>query len=74
MAVSFGSLWWWILRNEIDSLVAVAELKRELPEGVGVGDLIGWWLYYLTVSIAIIRILKGVIWHELVTLFRRGNS
>ncbi|KAI5674899.1 hypothetical protein M9H77_05849 [Catharanthus roseus] len=71
MAVSFGWLWWWRLRDEIDSLVVVAELKRELPEGVGLVDFIGWWLYYLTVLIGSFRILKGFIWVGMVMLFKK---
>lgn len=71
MAASFGSLWWWRLRDEIDSLVVVAELKRELPEGVAMVDFVGWWLYHLTVSVGVLRILKSAVWLGMVMLFRK---
>ncbi|XP_059625305.1 uncharacterized protein LOC132268482 [Cornus florida] len=62
MAASFGSLWWWRLRDEVESLVVVAEVKRELSMGVGVTDFVGWWLYYLTVTIGMVRVVKALIW------------
>lgn len=71
MAVGFGSIWWWRLRDEIDSLVVVAELKRELPEGVAMVDFVGWWLYHLTVSVGFLRILKSVVWLAMLLLFRK---
>ncbi|KAF5931445.1 hypothetical protein HYC85_032318 [Camellia sinensis] len=51
MAASLGTLWWWRLRGEIESLVVMVEVKRELLIGVGIADFVGWWLYYLTVTI-----------------------
>lgn len=71
MAAGFGSLWWWRLRDEIDSLVVVAELKRQLPEGVAMVDFVGWWLYHLTVSVGVLRILKSVVWLAMLLLFRK---
>ncbi|KAL5561021.1 hypothetical protein UlMin_030768 [Ulmus minor] len=62
MAVSFGSLWYWRLRDEIECLVAVAEAKREMLMGVAVAEFVGWWLYYLTVTIGMIRLVKGFMW------------
>ncbi|KAL3517365.1 hypothetical protein ACH5RR_019954 [Cinchona calisaya] len=59
MGLSLGALWWWKLRDEVDSLVVVAELKGC---SFGVADFVGWWLYYLTLTIGIIRVMKGGIW------------
>ncbi|XP_027063741.1 uncharacterized protein [Coffea arabica] len=84
MAMSFGGLWWWKLRDEVDALAAaVWELimKKELQPtllvvqeqgagGLGVADLVGWWLYYLTVAIGSIRLIKGGIWLGMILLFK----
>ncbi|KAL3531536.1 hypothetical protein ACH5RR_010858 [Cinchona calisaya] len=70
MALCFGTLWWWGLRDEVDSLAVVAELKKEALLSVGVADFLGWCLYYLTVSIGITRVFKGAIWVGTVLLFR----
>ncbi|KAJ8565832.1 hypothetical protein K7X08_008408 [Anisodus acutangulus] len=51
LAMSFGGLWWWRLRDEVDSLVVVVEKKRDLLISIGLADFVGWWLYYLTVTI-----------------------
>ncbi|KAF8401326.1 hypothetical protein HHK36_012260 [Tetracentron sinense] len=79
MAASFGTLWWWRLRDEVEALVVVAELKMELLKVVGVADFVGWWLYYLTVTIGMVRLVKGLIWVGQVFLCKRrgvleGNS
>ncbi|XP_015891709.3 uncharacterized protein LOC107426125 [Ziziphus jujuba] len=71
VAVSFGSLWYWRLRGEIDSLVIVGEAKRELPMGMGMADFVGWWLYYLTVTIGMVRIVKGILWFSMILICRR---
>ncbi|OAY61931.1 hypothetical protein MANES_01G228400v8 [Manihot esculenta] len=71
MAVSFGTLWWWRLRDEVESLVIVAESRREMSVDIGVADFLGWWLYYLTVTIGVVRIVKGVMWVTMVLLCRR---
>ncbi|KAL2556495.1 uncharacterized protein Fot_01234 [Forsythia ovata] len=42
MAFTFGGLWWWRLRNEVEPLVVVAEIKREFMISVGVDDFMGW--------------------------------
>ncbi|XP_052176488.1 uncharacterized protein LOC127790799 [Diospyros lotus] len=70
MAASFGALWWWRLRTEVDSLAAMVEVKKELSLSLGIADLIGWWLYYLTVIIGIIRIVKSIMWVGAVLLCR----
>ncbi|KAK9282515.1 hypothetical protein L1049_005435 [Liquidambar formosana] len=79
LAASCGSLWWWRLRNEVESLVILAEVKKKLLMGVGVADFVGWWLYYLTVTIGMVRIVKGLMWLGMVLLSRKvegttGNS
>ncbi|EEF47261.1 uncharacterized protein LOC8267337 [Ricinus communis] len=71
LAMSLGSLWWWRLRDEVESLVIVAEAKREMSMGVGMADLLGWWLYYLTVTIGMVRIVKGLMWVMMILLCRR---
>lgn len=74
-AVSFGGLWWWRLREELESLVVVPEVKRELLMGIGAADFVAWRLYYLTVTIGLVKIVKGFMWLGL-TLSRRftGNA
>ncbi|OIT06975.1 PREDICTED: uncharacterized protein LOC109222364 [Nicotiana attenuata] len=62
MAMSFGVLWWWKLRDEVESLVVVAEMKRELIGSVDLVDFVGWWLYYMTLAIGMVKIVKGFIW------------
>ncbi|KAL9242959.1 hypothetical protein vseg_016910 [Gypsophila vaccaria] len=62
MAACFGLLSWWRLRDEVDSLVVVVEAKRAMMMKVGLGDSIGFMLYYLTVAIGMSRILKGLLW------------
>ncbi|CAN4112800.1 unnamed protein product [Withania somnifera] len=62
LAMSFGGLWWWRLRDEVESLVVVVEKKRDLLISIGLADFVGWWLYYLTVTIGMIKILKSLIW------------
>ncbi|XP_073136253.1 uncharacterized protein [Henckelia pumila] len=61
MGVGFGCLWWWRVRDEVEALAAVAEVKRELMMGIGVSDFVGWWLYYITVTIGMVGIVKGLI-------------
>ncbi|KAM7274501.1 hypothetical protein ACFE04_016367 [Oxalis oulophora] len=70
-AASFGCLWWWKLRDEIESLVIVPEAKIGISMEVGISDLIGWWLYYVTVTIGMVRIVKFVMWLGMIFLCRR---
>ncbi|GAV83622.1 hypothetical protein CFOL_v3_27068 [Cephalotus follicularis] len=66
MATSFGAFWWWILRDEVESLVVVVVVKTEMLMAVGLIDFIGWCLYYLTVTIGMVKIVK--------LLFRLGMT
>lgn len=59
---NFCGLWWWNLRDEVESLVAVAETKKDLLMSVGVADSVGWWLYYQTATIGMVRLVKGLLW------------
>ncbi|KAK7278173.1 hypothetical protein RJT34_23198 [Clitoria ternatea] len=68
LAASLGTLWWWRLREEVESLVVVAEAKKEDME---IGDFVGWWLYYLIVTIGMVRIVKGLMWMFMISLCRR---
>ncbi|TXG63291.1 hypothetical protein EZV62_010285 [Acer yangbiense] len=74
MALSIGSLWWWKLRDEVESLVVVAEAKKELLLDVGVADFVGWWLYYLTVTIGMVRIVKSLMWLGMILLCQRVRT
>lgn len=71
MAASFGWLWWWRLRDEIESLVVVTMAKKELSMNIGMTDFVGWWLYYVTVTIGMVRVVKGFIWLAVVSCRRR---
>ncbi|XP_073298814.1 uncharacterized protein [Primulina huaijiensis] len=61
MGVGFGWLWWWRVREEVEALALAADVKRELMMGIGVVDFVGWWLYYTTVTIGMVGIVKGLI-------------
>lgn len=71
VAAGFGGLWWWRLRSEVEAMVVVPELKKELMMDIGVADFVGWWLYYLTVTIGMVRIVKGLMWVGIVLLCRK---
>ncbi|XP_071715672.1 uncharacterized protein [Rutidosis leptorrhynchoides] len=74
MGGSLGGLWWWRLRDEVKSLVMVTEMKNEMDIGVGVVDLMGWWLYYLVVTIGMVRVVKCLIWFGVVLLYRKVDQ
>ena len=71
MAASLGVLWWWKLREGVETLVVMAEAKKEMLMDVGLADFIGWWLYYITVTIGMIRIVKGLMWIGMLFLCRQ---
>ena len=71
LAAGLGTLWWWRLREEVETLVLVAQVKSEQLMDVGIGDFVGWWLYYLIVTIGMVRIVKGLIWIFMISLCRR---
>ncbi|XP_062109196.1 uncharacterized protein LOC133819823 [Humulus lupulus] len=71
MAGSFGGLWYWRLRDEVESLVVVAEAKGEMLMEVGMADFAGWWLYYLTVTIGMVKVIKGLMWVGMSLFCRR---
>ncbi|XVE73444.1 hypothetical protein DITRI_Ditri11bG0118300 [Diplodiscus trichospermus] len=71
IALSVGTLWWWKLRDEVESLVVVAEAKKELSMEIEMADFLGWWLYYLTVTIGMVRVVKALLWLGMVLLCRR---
>uniref|UniRef100_A0A7N0TT22 Uncharacterized protein n=1 Tax=Kalanchoe fedtschenkoi TaxID=63787 RepID=A0A7N0TT22_KALFE len=72
VAASCGALWWWKLRDEVESMVTVAEVKKEMGLDMRVADLAGWWLYYVTVSIGVVKIVKGLM--RLGMILRQGRS
>lgn len=57
--------------NFFSYLVVVAQVKNEQLIDVGLGDFVGWWLYYVVVTIGMVRIVKGLIWMFMISLFRR---
>lgn len=71
VAMSLGGLWCWKLRDEVEALVIVAEVKKDLGMGIGVGDFVGWWLYYLAVTIGMVRLVKGMMWFGMILLCER---
>ncbi|CAE6055397.1 unnamed protein product [Arabidopsis arenosa] len=85
LAVSCGTLWWWKLRDEVEALVGVAEAKRALllllpidgnvnvSFNVGTVDFVNWWLYYMVVTIGMVRIIKGSLWFGMILLFEQGR-
>ncbi|CAN1196435.1 hypothetical protein LINPERHAP2_LOCUS43567 [Linum perenne] len=76
--MSFGALWWWWgLNEEVESLAIVAAAKwnqvGRMEDGtdlVGL-DMVGWWLYYVTFIIGMVRVAKGVMWVGLIMLCER---
>lgn len=71
MAFTFGGLWWWRLRDEMEPLVVLAEIKRELMISIEVADFMDWWLYYLTVTIGMVRVVKGLVWIVTILICRK---
>ncbi|RZC51662.1 hypothetical protein C5167_020097 [Papaver somniferum] len=67
----FGALWWWSLKDKVDTLALAVEIKRELLIGWGISDFINWWLYYLTVTVGVLRVVKCFIWFAKGLLFYR---
>ncbi|GMI74024.1 hypothetical protein HRI_001071700 [Hibiscus trionum] len=73
IATAAGTLWWWKLRDEVESLVVVAEAKKELSMEIEMADFLGWWLYYLTVTVGMVRVVKALLCLGFVLLCRRGR-
>ncbi|KFK42614.1 hypothetical protein AALP_AA1G018400 [Arabis alpina] len=62
VAMTFGLMWWWRLRDEVESLVVVAEVKRNLLVRLEGIDFVNWWMYYICVVIGVVKIFKGVLY------------
>ncbi|XP_047313143.1 uncharacterized protein LOC124916470 [Impatiens glandulifera] len=60
VAVGFGGLWWCRMRDEVESLVFVVRWKKELLMEIGMADMFGWLLYYLTMVIGMVRVLNSL--------------
>ncbi|KAL1550296.1 hypothetical protein AAHA92_18278 [Salvia divinorum] len=73
VGLSYGGLWWWRLREEVEALVMVAEVKREMMMGVGVVDFLGFWLYYVTMTVGMVRMVKALV-SMVAILIRRRES
>lgn len=71
VAASLGALWWWRLREDVESLVIMVEAKKEQLMDVKMSDFVGWWLYYVTVTIGMVRVVKGLMWMGTIFLCRR---
>lgn len=54
-AAALANLWWLKLREEAEALVVVPWVVAEL----GIGDVVGWLLYYSTAAIGLAAALKG---------------
>lgn len=74
LAACYGALSWWRLRDEVDSLVVLVEVKREMMMKVGLGDFLGLWLYYLIVAIGMARIIKAIMWLCINVFSRRTTN
>ncbi|KAH7836995.1 hypothetical protein Vadar_008315 [Vaccinium darrowii] len=74
MGVGYGALWCWRLRSEVESLAVMVEVKREMEMGVDIADFVGWWLYYLIVTIGMVRIVKGIAWVGVILLSGRVEA
>ncbi|XP_023004623.1 uncharacterized protein LOC111497864 [Cucurbita maxima] len=62
MAVSFGGLWWWRLRDEAESPAIAAESKMELLIDLTMVDFAGWALYYLIIAIGFVKTSRIFVW------------
>ncbi|XP_010542839.1 PREDICTED: uncharacterized protein LOC104815920 [Tarenaya hassleriana] len=62
VAATFGAMWWWKLRKEVEGLAAVAEIKRKLLIGLEVLDYVNWWMYYVCAVIGLVKVLRGILW------------
>ncbi|XP_077219274.1 uncharacterized protein LOC143853407 [Tasmannia lanceolata] len=58
----FTGLWFWRLRNEVEGLGVMVEIKKEVLMGVGTFDFACWLVYYVTVLIGTVRFVKGLVW------------
>ncbi|KAL9141045.1 hypothetical protein ABFS82_14G076900 [Erythranthe guttata] len=75
VGLSYCWFWWWRLREEVEALVVVPSLNMTgVGVGVGVADFMGWWLYYLTVTIGIVWIARVVILTALILTRRREKG
>lgn len=62
MGAAFGALWLWRLRNEVEVLGVIVEVKKELLMGATVYDFVCWMIYYMAVTIGGGRLAKGFAW------------
>jgi len=74
VAASLGGLWWWRLREDVESLVVMVEARKEQLMDVRVSEFVGWWLYNLTVTIGMVKVIRGLIGMATICLCRRSAS
>ncbi|KAK7396973.1 hypothetical protein VNO78_18137 [Psophocarpus tetragonolobus] len=62
VAASLGALWCWRLREDVQSLIIMVELdpKKDHSMDIIITHFVSFFLYYLTVSIGIVRIVKSL--------------
>ncbi|XP_073290566.1 uncharacterized protein [Primulina huaijiensis] len=68
MGLSFGGLWWWRLREEVEAVVLVPEIM-----GIGVAGFVWWWLNSSTVAVGVVMVVKGCIF-TVGVIFRSRNA
>ncbi|CAE6080498.1 unnamed protein product [Arabidopsis arenosa] len=86
LAASCGALWWWKLREEVEALIGVMEVKRALLllsidvdynlnsiVDLGTVDFWNWLLYYMIVMIGVVRIVKGCFRVGMILLFEQAR-
>lgn len=62
LSASFGAVWLWRLRDEVEGLMLLVSVRSKLSMGLGISDLVCWWLYYITVTIGVVRLMRASIW------------
>ncbi|WJX85163.1 hypothetical protein P8452_67661 [Trifolium repens] len=62
VTMCLGALWWWKLRDDVENLVVMSEAKKDQLMDVGINDFVGWLLYYLIVTIGMVKVVKGLMW------------
>ncbi|KAK9147044.1 hypothetical protein Sjap_006947 [Stephania japonica] len=62
IGASYGGLWWWRLREEAEGLLLMVDVKGEFSIGTRIADNLSCCLYYFTVTVAAVRLAKGLVW------------
>ncbi|KAG9457868.1 hypothetical protein H6P81_002376 [Aristolochia fimbriata] len=62
MGAAFGVVWWWRLKDEVEILGLVVEEKAKVGMAIDVTDFVCLSLYYITLGMGAVRIVKGMVW------------